>query len=222
MVIDAPYLSARQIEREADLLLAEYARSRAAAVLPPIPVEEILEGHLGLCLDFDDLRTRTGDDNALGALYPETKRVSVDERLDPTNAPDVLGRFRFTIAHEVGHWILHRKLLERHARQTGLILDISPAPAIVCSAGEVKRVSDRQADVFASSLLMPRAVLLDVWRARNNGLAPRCTSDQDGELALKWAKELGSVFDVSTTAMRIRLEEVGIVRLSSEQSCLFD
>ena len=45
-----PFLHEKQIEREADLLLDEYALKFAAVTPPPVPVDEIVETHLKLTL----------------------------------------------------------------------------------------------------------------------------------------------------------------------------
>ncbi len=61
------------------------------------------------------------------------------------NASANEGRRRFTVAHEVGHYLMHRHLL--------------PAEGIYCKVGDLShrdiRVIEREADTFAASLLMP-------------------------------------------------------------------
>ena len=49
-----PYLAEEAIEHDAEALLAEYAQSRGIVVAPPIPIEEIVEKHLKLRVEFDD------------------------------------------------------------------------------------------------------------------------------------------------------------------------
>ncbi|HXK62692.1 MAG TPA: hypothetical protein PLP42_22630 [Acidobacteriota bacterium] len=61
------FLKHDQIENAALCLLAEYGRKYGAVSEPPVPVEEILSAHLGLTLDFDDLPTRLGTPDVLGA-----------------------------------------------------------------------------------------------------------------------------------------------------------
>lgn len=57
--------------------------------------------------------------------------------------PDVPGRSNFTVAHEFGHYVLHRKLQERFQCSQSATLGITGA-----------RI-EREADQFASYLLMP-------------------------------------------------------------------
>ena len=68
----------------------------------PVPVESIAEDLLGLRIEEDDLG------ECSGMLIPS-------ERLIVVNASEAMSgdtptrRHRFTIAHELGHWICHAK-----------------------------------------------------------------------------------------------------------------
>jgi len=50
-----PYLAEEAIEREAEALLAEFAHARDVVIEPPIPIEDIMEKHLKLGIEFDDM-----------------------------------------------------------------------------------------------------------------------------------------------------------------------
>ena len=59
--IAVPFLPQRDIELEAMKLLADFGGLRNRGKLkPPVPVEDVLEKHLKLTLDFDDLHGRQG------------------------------------------------------------------------------------------------------------------------------------------------------------------
>jgi hypothetical protein len=45
----------------------------------------------------------------------------IDESLDPDEKPAKEGRYRYTAAHEVGHWRLHRHLFGKDPTQTSLL-----------------------------------------------------------------------------------------------------
>ena len=53
-----PYLAEEAIERDAAALLAEYEHARGVTIEPPIPVEDIVEKHLKLRIEFDDMHAR--------------------------------------------------------------------------------------------------------------------------------------------------------------------
>jgi hypothetical protein len=54
MSIPVPYLSDEVIERDAAALLAEYAQARGTAIIPSVPIENIVEKHLKIGIEFDD------------------------------------------------------------------------------------------------------------------------------------------------------------------------
>lgn len=63
-----PFLPDRQIEQEAEVLLAEYGQAHGAVTEPPVPVDEMIELHLGLSLEFHDLQKLFGVGDVHGAL----------------------------------------------------------------------------------------------------------------------------------------------------------
>ncbi len=152
-----PWLPKANIAREADGLLSRFGSQRGAPVAPPIPVEAIIELGLGLQLCFDDLRAQLGIGDVLGATYVYLKRISIDKSLTDDEA-----RLSFTCAHEIGHWILHRDLVQLAARsRTG--------KAIFCRTRDAARPLEWQSNYFASCLLMPGK---DVTRAWNRTFGP--------------------------------------------------
>ncbi len=198
------------------MLLFEFQGRFGFIRRPPVPVDEILEHLLKFILDFDDL-SASGLENAHGATYVSEKRVVIDERLDPAEHPEMEGRYSFTVAHEIGHiWLRHPPV---HVAQ---LLPESNNPRLVGSSREL----EWQADKFAACLLMPRSLVLQEWRAkygateqlqitaeveaaaRESGLTREELVKGFAELA---ADELAPLFKVSTDAMRIRLQELGLV-----------
>jgi hypothetical protein len=49
-----PYLTEEAIEDDAVALLAEYAQARGVITAAPIPIEDIVEKHLKIGIEFDD------------------------------------------------------------------------------------------------------------------------------------------------------------------------
>jgi hypothetical protein len=179
MSIPVPYLSDEVIERDAAALLAEYARARGVTVRPPIPIEDIVEKHLKLRVEFDDTHKLFGiprdpecDADILGAIFFDEARIVIDESLDPEENPAKEGRYRFTLAHEGGgHWRLHRHLFAKDPTQAALFGG-SAAPSIICRSSQAKEPVEWQADFYASCLLMPRKLIFETWRERFGTTAP--------------------------------------------------
>jgi hypothetical protein len=164
-----PYISEEAIERDAAALLAEYSQKRGAAVIPPIPIEDIVEKHLKLRIEFDDMHRllnhpRSGfDPDILGAIFFNEGRIVIDESLDPEENPPKEPRYRYTVAHEGGgHWRLHRHLFMQDSAQATLFGGSTP-PSVVCRSSQAKERVEWQADFHASCLLMPRKFVMAAW-----------------------------------------------------------
>src|SRR5690606_28627587 len=89
----------------------------------------------------------------------------------PDISPSKLGRFRFTLAHEAGHWRLHRSLFQRHANQPELLPDRDDRPEYVCRSSDNSPL-EWQANFFAAALLMPREILASAWLNWQGSMAP--------------------------------------------------
>jgi hypothetical protein len=166
-----PYLDEQQIERDAAALLAEYQQARGVVITRQVPIEDIVEKHLKLGIEFDDMHRllnhpRSGlgrDSDILGAMFFDERRIVIDESLDPDENPSMEGRYRFTLAHEGGgHWRLHRHLFARDPAQVSLFNEPAP-PSVVCRSSQAKEPIEWQADFYASCLLMPRKLVMVAW-----------------------------------------------------------
>ena len=201
------------IEREANHVLDTWAASGHPRSLP-VPIDEIIELHLGLTLEFVDLRDQLGIDDVLGAIFPDRKLIKIDSLLED---PAHRGRCAFTLAHEVGHWVLHRHLMHADAEQSSLF-GFEPGPVLVCRSG-FRPPEEMQADKFASYLLMPRADILDAW-ARWRGSHAQASlaevksetglGDEDGALR-KFVRPLADEIGVSAQALGIRLRDLELI-----------
>jgi len=156
-----PYLAEEVIERDVAALLAEFSNACGVVIVPPIPIEDIVEKHLKLGFEFDDTHRLFGvprsglDPDILGAIFFDDQRIVIDEGLDPDENPSKEGRFRFTLAHEGGgHWRLHRHLFVKDKAQAAMFVDLD-VPSFICRSSQAKEPVEWQADYYASCLLMP-------------------------------------------------------------------
>lgn len=217
--IKVPFLRHSELDHAVAELLKKYSDWKGSPARPPIDVDEIVEGYLGLDFEVVDLRAVLGIGDVLGATWFEDGRVCVDESLEGKE-----GRFAFTAAHEVAHWILHRPIFEMEKVTLPLFAakpDEEPKPAVVCRVREKKAPAEYQADQFAARLLMPasdvRAVMrglhgdaptamkgLDVSREAGE-LHPQLRSFADGVISD------GNFTNVSNEAMCYRLLDLKLV-----------
>lgn len=146
-----PYLPAKLIEEHAEQLRGEWALDHPDKPTLPVPIEEILEIGLGLNFEVGDLQTELGHADVLGGIWFGARTIKVDQSLDPTNNAMLLGRYRFTVAHEIGHWRLHREHLMNDPSAKSLFDEVDK-PAFVCRSSD-KLPEEWQADQFAACVL---------------------------------------------------------------------
>lgn len=213
------FMKDQEFEDEAALLLAEYGNKHGYVTAPPIPVDEMVELYLGLCLEFHDMQKLFGVPDVHGALWVNEKRVGIDQRLDPARNPAMLGRYHFTLAHEAGHWRLHRQLFLRRANQPMLVAEGVERPEYICRSSDNEPI-EYQANRFASCLLMPREMLKRSWHEWRGNMEPICltdlrakygASDTDESLMENAVRPLAIKFQVSPEAMRIRAEAMQLL-----------
>ena len=169
-------------------LLSDFEQRYELGEVPPVPVERVAQSLLGLFVDeADDLRALPGapaDQGRLSGMLDPGEMVIWVDRIEAGRSQ---GRRRFTIAHEIGHLVLHvpvsREVFydrpadikeideERHGEEL---------PAL--------RQREREANVFARELLMPEALVEEQAHATGFNLPA-----------------LANRFEVSVPAMRLRL-----------------
>lgn len=216
--LKVPFLEARAIESAATELLRRYATWKGTPPRPPIPIDDIVEGLLNLSLGVADLRGRLGND-VLGATWLDEGHVVIDSSLEGN-----LGRFEFTLAHETGHWQLHRPIIEMEKVTVPLFareLDAKATPAIVCRTSKRRDSAEWQADTFAACLLMPASDVRATVKAAfgdelptREGIEARRKSGQPDP----WLRgvsdhviDTGNFENVSNEAMRYRLLDLKLV-----------
>ncbi len=172
-------------------------------------------------------------------MFFDERRIVIDESLDPEDRPPTEDRYRFTLAHEGGgHWRLHRHLFANDLAQPGLFG--GPAAAnFICRSSQAKERVEWQADFHASCLLMPRKLVLGAWYQEFGTYEPFIFDPKKNDAAMirrRWdgfrsigeilneilqpdyvhlfdqiARLFSPMFCVSSQAMRIRPEKIGLL-----------
>ena len=187
----APVVSRRRMERQADALLdACGAAGRGPG--PPVPVEWIAEHVLDLRIVWDALATNAAAP-VLGALDPIRGEIVLNER-EARRFKAFPGLEAFTLAHEIGHWLLH---VPRAYRRQPMLSGMARMQMPGCGgAGRATAEREQQADRFAALLLMPARLLL-----------PRCAGLDLTRFPARY--RLRDEFGVSISAMNLRLKALG-------------
>ena len=181
------------VEEAADRLLEDYKTSIGGFDYP-VPVESIAEHFLGYDLEITN-EGLFADPKFLGGISFETNTIFVNASVE-----DHEGRYSFTIAHEIGHHILHKSLYEE------LVVDRSQ---ILCREEKKKPLIERQADRFAAALMMPGAVIRRSQAAVKNRRPPSSLSK-----AIQFAKEIQEechFSNVSLSAVVNRLKDLDLI-----------
>jgi len=226
------------IEEKARQTLQRYWKQEEARLgtkidpngLPPINVAAIARKTLGLevveAWDIaSGLNTSPTRANLVGWVDHSKKKIVVARELPPE-----LGRF--TLAHEIGHFLLHANVVQfRDDPRTDLVI-----------RDERKSPLERQADLFAGFLTMPRKLVVHYFDRMfgspidgddmtedqayvvlgENGILSMIAKLSALDLAKLVAERtslvfgqprtLAEIFGVSSTAMGIQLLRLGLVK----------
>ena len=191
----APFIKPDRAWAEADRIRREFWPSGRI----PVEVEEILGG-LGLRLEPIHSLKESGDVDALLRGDLTTIIVDADEYMDDR----MQNRMRFSLAHELGHFVLHADLYKgiSHASVEEWIDFVQRIPEEQYSWIEL------QAYEFAGRLLVPVDRLKQELHAVGQEAAAKGFSDWDrsGAAALEYiANPLSRVFGVSGQVIEKRI-----------------
>lgn len=189
-----PELSDAQIAEAADGLLAEYAAASGWERVAPVPVESIAEHHLGYDIDISD-EGLFADPDYLGGIVFDQQMIQINASVEANE-----GRYNFTVAHEIGHHVLHRALFIAQ-RRDGI-------DDIMCRDVLDKPIEEQQADKFAAALLMPADLVMHAVATLGDQAQPRSVAAARGYAAR--VIRAGRFSNVSVTAMVNRLIDLGI------------
>lgn len=155
----------------------EFAKGKATQALKELEIDSIekLADLASICLDRGVFVTYQPMRNMEGMLIRPKRLIAVR-----SDIPE-LGRTRFTIAHELGHWEMHPGLNQ---------LQICSSEEIHAYRGSAFEI---EANTFAAQLLMPDFMLTEQLRF----LSP----------TLETVKKLAHRFQTSLTATAVRMCE---------------
>ncbi len=193
-----------QINSDAESFLSIHNPSETI----PVPIEEIIEFQLQIDVipvpGLKDGFEKVGlDIDAF--ISSDFRSITVDEYIQEK----FNNRYRFTLAHEIGHMCLH-KYLSKQFRFNNIgewIAAINQIPA------REQEIAEWQANEFAGLILVPRAVLKDDFPKVLKKVEERVGIffDKDPNLVMDLTIiSLASKFGVSKDVVRIRLERDGL------------
>ena len=147
-----------EIERTAERVLAGVPDYIWDGRRLPVPIEHIVDSAYSLLVrEVEDMNSAPGcpelapGESLSGLLLPGLSEIWVNAAEAATSP----GRRRFTIAHELGHWCMHRE-------ENGVVYCRS---AVVDPTEErpPRPPREEEADVFAAALLMPAVIMREQY-----------------------------------------------------------
>ena len=178
----------------ASRVLARHASSIGGPITLPVPIELIIEQTYGLEILWEEIPEPLGS-VILGALAPRDRRIVLNSRHEAFYE-QWLGPERFTLAHELAHWIYDAE----NPDQLTMDLDSQPAEQYCYhrespGLSETLRIREVNANKLAANLLLPE----DLVRSA------------DIEEVLADFRGTAASWQVSLTTLRIRLRELGLI-----------
>ena len=198
------YISKLEIEAAALKVLMAMEAIPERAPKWPLDSSTVAE-FLGLDIVWDRI-DRDEEGQIAARILPLEKLIEINE-----NIPQLQGGFgESTVAHEIGHWVLHidTEEVERRLRLQSLGLDLSVEPLLCRTANDLDGI-EWQAQYFAGCLLMPQYVLTQITK---------------GKQLNKWQHlyQIAAELGVTISNLVHRLQDLGLIYLlpNSKTICL--
>ena len=189
------FLSYPNIEKEAEKFLNRYHPNPSKKI--PVPIEEIVDLKLKI-----NIVSREGLLSELGIdafLSHDFKDLYIDREHYESDS----NRSHFTLAHEVGHYILHKYVASS-------IKTEEEWKRFIFEQSDNRRFYEVQANHFAGCLLMPKQEILSEFNKQKKiakqKLKEAMNNIDDHILISFIAKNVARKFEVSEEACRIRLD----------------
>lgn len=161
------------------------------------PSEIVLAFSKDAPVNLGDLARELGIEVAYSASLSDNESGKIERKSGEVvryrvtvNALHSTRRQRFTLAHEIGHYILHRDLIGDGLTDDGLYR------STLKDGRSLDAVMEQQANRYAASLLMPAAAVRAQFHSGNCSLSG-----------------MAEAFEVSQEAARIRMKELDLVPL---------
>lgn len=185
-----------EIKREAEKFLSKVHPEKTI----PIPIEEIVEFELGIkVITIPNLKRDFNIDGFINSIFDT---ITVDDYVFDNYVP----RARFTIAHELGHFVLHEEIYSK--------CDFEGLKGYIKFQRSIPSKDlywlDVQANTFAGCFLVPSVRLkkeFDIAR-RKAGLPKKDLVEQ----GMPFLEDLPDKFGVSSDVLRIQIRKEKLLK----------
>lgn len=187
-------ITLKHVQGEAERFLKQYHPLNTL----PVPIEDIVELQMKIGLNVVKGIKQLVDTDAF--INREFNEIFVDEH----SFEKFPARTRFSIAHEIGHLVLHKDWYEQNGPK-----NIEDYLKYVDALDEqTYKYIERQANTFAGLVLIPTEHLVKLMK-KHLGRVP---SEEEPELLSGIIQDLPTIFDVSEMPILWRLQDEKMIK----------
>jgi Zn-dependent peptidase ImmA (M78 family) len=188
------FITRERMDELTEQILEDFGYNPQGKLIQPVPIEELVEFHFDLQICWETIDHLDAGGNVMAALLPNEKQIILNEtKRDLFNSKP--GTYHFTLAHELGHWVLH-------TCETPYILRLKD----IEQSRWTKPAEEVQADLFAGCLLLPHPMLDRAVRQLK----------RMSRIHLTNLYGLADCFRVSISALSVRLTQLRLLQIDSE------
>ena len=170
-----------------------------------IDVDQIIEFTYDLEIQWENIDHLSKSGNVFAAISPKRKIIYMNESKRDLFMQK-MGTMNFSKAHELGHWVLH-VTKQRDYEQ----LSFNDQELYLCRGGSSRSPEEIQADMFAASILMPKDIITNAINEIK----------KDRRVTFPDLYMLADQFEVSISALTIRVENLGLLYIRNNQVFMY-
>ena len=170
-----------------------------------IDIDAIIEFDYDLDISWENIDHFAKDGVVLAAIIPQTKQIYLNISQEKL-FKEKMGTMNFSKAHELGHWILHISQQKNYEQ-----LSFIESDHYFCRSSATRRPEEIQADMFASSILMPRGIISGAIEELKNNKS------------IDWHDlyEMKDAFEVSISALTTRLKQLKLIYIDEKNKKIY-
>lgn len=192
------FITLNEMETITEGILTEYGYPLSLSGNPKaIPINELIEFHYNLDIAWEPIDRFSEDGLVMAAIIPSKRKVIMNESCKGL-FEEKIGTMNFTMAHELGHWVLH--VDDKFNQQ--IPFAFKQEDTYYCRNFTKKPPEEFQADMFAGCLLLPKLILV-----------PLIVSLKKAHELIRFPQlyNICKIFEVSISALTVRLHSLKLL-----------
>lgn len=197
------FITPDEMEIITEGILAEYGYPLSLNGNPEaIPINELIEFHYNLDIAWEPIDRFSEDGLVMAAIIPSKRKVIMNESCKGL-FEEKIGTMNFTMAHELGHWVLH--VDDKFNQQ--IPFDFKQEDTYYCRNFSKKPPEEYQADMFAGCLLLPKPILVPLIDLLKN---------THEVIRFPHLYSICKIFEVSISALTVRLQSLRLFHIDEK------